>query len=110
MLLRHFLGAKVLENEPTLVISQALVLLIVLFFFFLGLVMKGWIDHDGKMSLKQFVAFLVTGFLLLGIPLCSAVYEALIATGNDLYVALSALVPPFFAGFTSKREISKLVK
>ena len=95
--------------QPGFQISQIVVLMIVLVAFSAGLWCRGVFETSTRMSSRQFFGFIIAGFLLLGLPLCPAVFNALVATNNDLFVMLSAIVPPFVTGLSARKEIEKQI-
>ncbi|WP_172293524.1 hypothetical protein [Pseudoruegeria sp. HB172150] len=93
-----------------IIIAQGIVLIVVILFFFLGVWVSGRLKGDTPLGLWNLVAFCIAAFLLLGLPLSPAVFNALIETNNDLFMMLSALVPPFFAGLTSRTELRRILE
>ena len=94
-------------THPGFQLTQLFVLSAVLVFFSLGLWCRGAIDHAERMTAKQFFALNVAGFILLALPLCPVVFNALIRTNNDLFIMIGALVPPFATGLTARREVER---
>lgn len=93
-----------------IMITQATVIVIVMAFFSLGILVRPALGGDMPgMSRKQLVATILTGFLLMALPLCKPVWHAYKET-TDLIILLTALVPPFTAGLMARREIAKVLE
>lgn len=88
--------------------SQLLVLVIILFVFFFGVLVRSWWDKD-KLSMKQYAAAGIIVFITISLPLASIVHNAFMEA-NSLYVVLTACIPPFMTGVTSREQIKKVLR
>ena len=96
-------------QHPSLVIGQATVLFLVIVVFYFGVVVRGFISRDTRMTLAQTAIFGGAGFLLMGLPLCGPLYSALVSS-DDLFVAVGAFVSPFTCGLTCRSELQQKLK
>ena len=95
-------------QEPGFQISQLVVLVVVLVCFWVGIICRSWVVNQDQLTGRQFFALIVIGFFALALPLCSTVHSAILAAGADLFIILSALVPPLLSGFTARGDISRM--
>lgn len=90
-------------------ITQIVVILVAAIIFLIGVLARHVFDRDVRVTSLEVAAAFAAGFFIFGIPLCPAVYYALVQTNSDLMRVLPTVVPVFLAGFVARTELTKLI-
>lgn len=77
--------------------------------FLAGVLARHYINKDPRVTKAEIAAAFLAGFMIFGVPLCPAVYFALLQTNSQFIMVLPSIVPIFVAGFFTRTELIKLI-
>ena len=77
--------------------------------FLAGVLARHYFHKDPRVSKAEIAAAFLAGFIIFGIPLCPALYFALLATNSQFITVLPSIVPIFVAGFIAQTELKNMI-
>ena len=89
--------------------SQVLVMLAVIVVFFAGVYIRQLLAGDGNLTWRQALGAGCAVFVMGSLPMCEIIHKSILGE-SSLFPILSAFVPVFGAGLTSREEIRRHLK